>query len=217
MLPRWLIKLGFHLFYNPLAFTYDSVAWLVSFGQWANWRRLTLDFLQPGPTLELAFGTGGLFIDMLEAGHRPAGIDLSPYMARIAAAKLRRKNLPLRLSRTRAQSLPFPNDYFFNVVATFPTNYIFEDATLAEICRVLADNGRLIVVAEGHLRGPAPLRRLIDWLYKITNQRGFHTVRPLAAFAEYRLAGRWQRVERRDVAARMLLARKQPASRLFPE
>ena len=73
MLPRWLIKLGFHLLYYQLAWTYELVAWLVSFGQWSTWRRLALLFMQPGPTLELAFGTGVFFIDMLEAGAERIG------------------------------------------------------------------------------------------------------------------------------------------------
>ena len=84
MLPQWLIKFGFHLLYYQFAWSYELVAWLVSFGQWTAWRRLALQFMQSGPTLELAFGTGVFFIDMVEAGYKPVGIDLSPYMARQA-------------------------------------------------------------------------------------------------------------------------------------
>ena len=161
MLPRWLIKLGFHLLYYQLAWTYELVAWLVSFGQWSTWRRLALLFMQPGPTLELAFGTGVFFIDMLEAGYQPLGIDLSPYMARQASRRLRQRNFELRLSRAKAQALPFPSNHFANVVATFPSDYLLEPQTLAEIQRVLRDPaaapdaqaGRLVIVAEGQLRG----------------------------------------------------------------
>ena len=109
------------------------MAWSVSFGQWAAWCRLALHFLQPGPILELAYGTGGFFVDMTAAGHRPVGIDLSPYMARLARRRLHRRHIPLRLNRAQAQSLPFPAGYFANVVATLPTHYIFDDATLAEV------------------------------------------------------------------------------------
>jgi ubiquinone/menaquinone biosynthesis C-methylase UbiE len=208
MLPRQLLKLGFHLLYNQLAFTYDLVAWLVSFGQWAAWRRLALGFTHPGPTLELAYGTGGFFADLLEAGYRPVGIDRSPFMARLAQQKLRLKNLPAPLNRANAQHLPFPAEKFSTVIATFPTNYIFKDDTLAEIHRVLAANGRLVVVFEGQLRGPWPLRPLIDWLYAITNQRGFYTLRPLSAFERHQLSARWQMVERDGATARLLIADK---------
>ncbi|RME47850.1 MAG: methyltransferase domain-containing protein, partial [Caldilineae bacterium] len=142
-LPDKLLRTGFFLLYNHLAFTYDAVAWLVSLGAWARWRRTVMPYLRPGPTLELAFGTGGLFADLCEAGRRPVGIDLSPFMARLAARRLRRRRLPLALARARAQALPFPTRRFANVVATFPTPYIFEPATLSEVHRVLADGGRL--------------------------------------------------------------------------
>ena len=118
-----------------MAWSYDLVAWSVSFGQWAAWRRLALLFLQPGPILELAYGTGGLFADMLDAGYQPMGIDFSPYMARLARRRLQRQNMPIPLNRAKAQALPFPSNSFSNVVATFPTNYIFEPQTLAEVYR----------------------------------------------------------------------------------
>lgn len=210
LLPRWLIKLGFYLLYNHMAFTYDTVAWVVSFGQWAAWRRLVLQFLQTGPTLELAYGTGGLMVDMATAGLNPVGIDLSPYMARLASRRLSRNGLPVRLCRAKAQHLPFPDNHFANVIATFPTNYIFEPDTVAEIYRVLTTTpqGRLIIVIEGQLRGPWPIRPFIDWLYRITDQRDFPPRYPLPIFAEYDLDARWQMVDHNGAAARMLIADK---------
>ncbi|MEW5958295.1 MAG: methyltransferase domain-containing protein [Chloroflexota bacterium] len=223
MLPRWLIKLGFHLLYYQLAWTYEGVAWLVSFGQWPAWRRLALHWMQPGRTLELAFGTGVFFIDMLAAGHRPLGVDLSPYMARQAGRRLRRRNLEPRLSRAQAQALPFPSDYFANVVATFPSDYMLEPATLAEIYRVLRypassqSAGRLIIVAEGQLRGPWPCRPVIDWLYKITNQRSLPPAKPLNLLAAHHFRARWEIVEHQGARARLLVAEKLgPASAPHP-
>ena len=214
VLPASLIKLGFDLLYNRLAWTYDIVAWSVSFGQWAEWRRLALKFLHPGPVLELAYGTGGLFVDLSEAGFQSFGIDLSPYMARLAGRRLQRLSLPARLSRSRAQALPFPSNTFANVVATFPTNYIFDEATLAEIRRVLRDpsamddqaGGRLIVVVEGMLRGPWPVRPFIDWLYKITDQHEFPKNNALTSFEHYDFKARWELVDHNGAAARLLIA-----------
>lgn len=214
MLPSWLTKLGFHLLYNQMAWTYDTVAWSVSFGQWADWRRMALKFLQPGPTLELAYGTGGLFADMLETGFHPVGIDASSYMAKLAARRLRRRRLKMRLSQAEAQQLPFPSNYFANVVATFPTNYIFEPKTLTEIERVLRspqhgnEAGRLIIVMEGRLQGPWPIRPFIDWLYTITNQRDFASRKVLPVFAKYGLNARWKMVDADGIAVRMLIAEK---------
>jgi hypothetical protein len=51
---RWLIKLGFHLLYYQMAWTYDIVAWSVSFKSMGHLRRGWFCFLHPGPTLTLA-------------------------------------------------------------------------------------------------------------------------------------------------------------------
>jgi len=216
VLPPGFIKFGFHLLYNQMAWSYDLVAWLVSFGQWAAWRRLALQFLQPGPILELAYGTGGLFIDMFRAGYQPVGIDTSPYMARLASRRLRRYGLPIQLSRAEAQRLPFATNTFVNVVATFPTNYIFDDQTLAEIHRVLQKPevmnnntpGRLIIVVEGQLRGPWPVRPVIDWLYKITGQHDFPAIKPLPLFEHNGFRARWETFEHEGAQARLLIANR---------
>jgi ubiquinone/menaquinone biosynthesis C-methylase UbiE len=190
------------------------MAWLVSLGQWSAWRRLALHFMQPGPTLELAYGTGGFFADMLAAGYAPVGLDLSPYMARLASRRLRHN--PLRLTQANAQRLPFPASTFTNIVATFPTEYIMHPQTLTEIHRVLKEPpaGRLIIVGEGQLRGPWPLRPLLDWLYEITGQRSIHPNKPLALAAAHHFAAHWELVEYQGAVARLLLAEKDQSSPL---
>jgi len=215
MFPRWLIKTGFYLLYHQMAWSYDLIAWVVSFGQWSAWRRLALQFMQPGPTLELAYGTGAFFVDMLDRGYGSVGVDASPYMARIAGNRLQKTNHDLRLNQAKAQALPFPNNTFTNVVATFPTDYILEDETLAEIQRVLRDPAhnapsRLIVVAEGKLRGPWPIRPFIDWLYKVTGQRDTPLEKPMAPLAKHNFAARWEFVEHNGAAARLIIAEKHP-------
>ena len=208
MLPRRFIKLGFYLLYHHLAFTYELVARLVSFGQWSAWRRLALTYMQPGPTLELAYGTGVFFIDMLRAGCQPVGLDLSPYMARQAGRRLQQAGLSRPLCQARAQAAPFPTHAFANVVATFPSDYIMEPPTLAEIHRVLQPGGRLIVVAEGQLRGPWPLRPLLDWLYQITNQRSVPPEKPLRLLAAHHFEARWEMAHQHTARARLLIATK---------
>ena len=215
MLPRGLTKLGFYLLYHQLAFTYELVAWLVSFGQWAAWRRLALLKMQPGPTLELAYGTGVFFLDMLAAGHRPVGLDRSPYMAQQAGRRLRHQNYALPLCQAQAQAIPFPSGHFVNVIATFPTDYMLQPDTLTEIKRVLRitdptedSRSQLIIVAEGLLRGPWPLRPLINWLYKITNQRSVSPEQPLKLLAAHDFDACWEIVEQDGAQARLLIASK---------
>jgi ubiquinone/menaquinone biosynthesis C-methylase UbiE len=210
-LPAQLIKFGFHLLYYQMAWSYDWVAWFVSFGQWVAWRRLALPFLSSGRTLELAFGTGGFFVDMIESGHQPVGIDLSPYMARLTRARLQYKGYPLRLNRAKAQALPFPSNYFDNVVATFPTDYMLQEETIAEVYRVLKSGsppGRLVIVAEGELRGPWPIRPVIDWLYRVTDQRSLPPSQPLKLMAAKNFTARWEWITHNGIAARLLIGEK---------
>jgi len=207
-LPKKLLRAGFFLLYNHLAFTYDAVAWLVSLGAWARWRRAIFPYLRPGPTLELAFGTGGLFADLCDAGRRPVGVDLSPFMARLAARRLRRRGLPLALARARAQALPFPAERFANVVATFPTDYIFDPVALSEVHRVLANGGRLLIVTQGHLHAPPPVAAFIEWLYAITGQRDSGGPDALKRFRRAGFKAAWERAEVEGSAATLIVARK---------
>jgi hypothetical protein len=51
------------------------------------------------------------------------------------------------------------------VVATFPTEYITDPGTLAEVKRCLSDGGRFIVLPVAW-----PKNRFLDWLFKVTSQ-----------------------------------------------
>jgi len=100
------------------------------------------------------------------------GLDLSPHMSRLARKRLRRLGLAgLPLVRAPAQELPFAANAFDSVVATFPTPFIVQPDTLAEIARVLRPAGRLVIVAGARLTGRDPLSRFVEWLYRLTGQR----------------------------------------------
>jgi len=143
-LPRWLVRFGFRLLYNELAWTYDRVSRAVSLGQWRQWQRAVIPRLSGQRVLEIAFGTGDLLVDMTAVGYRPYGLDLSPYMVRLARAKLARKGMAAPLCQGRVQALPFANGLFDSVAITFPTDFICQPSALAEIGRVLAPGGRLV-------------------------------------------------------------------------
>ncbi len=169
-----LVKFGFRLLYNELAFTYDAVSSVVSLGAWRCWQRAALKHVPAGAdqrVLELAHGTGNLQLDFYAAGYRVIGYDLSPYMGRIAQRKLRQRGLPVRLAQGRAQQLPFPAQSFAAVVSTFPTNFILAPETLHEIYRILEPGGRLVIVPNGVLTGGGVVQRGLEWLYAITGQR----------------------------------------------
>jgi ubiquinone/menaquinone biosynthesis C-methylase UbiE len=213
-LPRWFLKFAFRLLYNQLAWTYDLVAWLVSFGQWGTWRRTATLFFQEGPILELGHGTGGFMVDMAERDLAPVGLDLSPYMARRARKRLLREGTVPCLVSGQAQRLPFPDAAFANVVATFPTDYILEPQTLISIARVLRPGGLLVIVTMGYLTGTGLWRgsgwrlagRFIDWLYRITGQHEIPEPKPLTRLHEYGFSARWEDATLEGAKARLLVA-----------
>ena len=144
----WLIRVyvwATDLLYHSFAWAYDLVAWLVSFGGWAQWRRDALDYLQPGSVLEVGFGTGELLIEMAEMGLDVVGLEFSPQMQRVTRRKLRQRNLSIPCARGRSEALPFRNDSFDNLVVTFPSNYIARAETLSAFYRVLKGQGRVVV------------------------------------------------------------------------
>ena len=144
----WLIKAygwATDLLYHSFAWAYDLVAWLVSFGQWTQWRRDSLAYLQPGSILEVGFGTGELLIAMAEMGLNVVGLEFSPQMQRVTRRKLRQRNLSIPRVRGRSEALPFSSDSFDNVVVTFPSNYIARTETLTAFFRVLKKQGKVIV------------------------------------------------------------------------
>jgi ubiquinone/menaquinone biosynthesis C-methylase UbiE len=155
-LPRRVIKFCFHLLYHQFAFTYDTVAWLVSLGQWQAWGRSALVRVRGPRVLEIGHGPGHLLIALARSGRQPIGIDLSPQMIRIAQRNLRQAGVNAPQVQCRVQALPFRSGLFDSVVSTFPSNYIADRATLLEVQRVTNEHGRLIVVFGAQLIGREP-------------------------------------------------------------
>ncbi len=181
-----LLKFGFRLLYNEMAWSYDTVSWVVSLGEWRSWQRAAIKHLnvQRGArVLELAHGTANLQIDLRTAGLDSIAVDLSPYMGRIARGKLLRNRIMPKLVRARAQALPFADASFPAVVSTFPTDFIVEPATLAEVYRVLEPGGRLVFVPNGVLTRGGIARQGLEAAYRVTGQRGAWPVRIEERFA----------------------------------
>jgi ubiquinone/menaquinone biosynthesis C-methylase UbiE len=176
MIKLWwrLVRFGFRLLYNEMAFTYDFVSKVVSLGEWRCWQRGGLKHLNAEKgslVLELAHGTGDLQLDLVSGGYRTIGYDLSPYMGRITQRKLHKHNIMAKLARGKAQTLPFKDDAFDAVICTFPTPFVFEQETLREVRRVLKQGGRFVIVINGVLTGGGAVKNFLEWLYRITGQR----------------------------------------------
>jgi ubiquinone/menaquinone biosynthesis C-methylase UbiE len=183
-----LIRFGFRLLYNELAFTYDWVSSVVSLGAWRCWQRTAIKHLTAGPDallLELAHGTGNLQIDLHSLGYRVVGCDLSASMGRIAQRKLLQLGLPAHLMRGRAQQLPFADNQFTAVISTFPTNFILEPDTLREVWRVLEPGGQFLIVPNGVFTAGGVAEAGLEWLYRATGQRDSGGLDVVGFFEQY--------------------------------
>ena len=180
-----LIQFGFRLLYNEFAFTYDPVSWAVSLGHWREWQRTAIPFLQGQQILELAHGPGHMLLELEQAGIHVIGLDLSPYMGRLAHKRIKRSSYRVSVVRGMAQELPFAAGSFSSVLATFPSEFILEPETLEAVCRALLPGGRFVIVVGAQLTGKGAVNSLIKWLYAITGQRADST-----AISEH--AGIWK-------------------------
>ncbi len=176
----------FNLLYHPLAGCYDLVAALVSCGQWQRWAGSALPYLSGPRVLELGYGPGHLQQALAQKGLQVFGIDASRPMSRLAANRLRRTGLPIRLSVGYAQMACFPPETFEQVVATFPSNYILDPACLAEIWRLLVPGGRLVIIPAAWNTGRKPCQRFLVGALRLL---GWGRPQREAALAPFQQAG----------------------------
>jgi ubiquinone/menaquinone biosynthesis C-methylase UbiE len=163
-----LIRFGFRLLYNELAWTYDAVSWLVSLGHWRAWQQAALPFVTGQRVLEIGHGPGHMLAALRAQGVNVIGLDLSPFMGQMARQRL---GVGVPLVRGLVQQLPYDSAVFDTILSTFPTEYIVAPETVAALWRVLKENGRLVIVPEGHLTGDGLGQHVIDWLFTVTGQR----------------------------------------------
>ncbi|WP_371879059.1 class I SAM-dependent methyltransferase [Candidatus Chloroploca mongolica] len=167
LLYRQVVRWAFHVLYHEFAWSYDFVAALVSRGYWQRWTAAALPELQ-GVTLELGAGPGHM---QLALANRAAtfGLDRSPTMLALAARRVRRAGATPRLMRADAAALPVCSAACATVFATFPSEYIVDPATQAEIRRVLMPGGRLVLVPFAELDA-GWYQRLMALAYRLTLQ-----------------------------------------------
>jgi len=167
---QFILRPIYDLLYHQFAWTYDLVAAVISLGQWDEWVRSILPYIQGQRVLEIGHGPGHLQVALHERGFQVFGLDESRQMSRQAARRLHKKGIKTNLSRGLAQSLPFRQNAFQNVALTFPSEYIFDPLTLTEIQRVLMPGGRLVILPVAWITGKSPLERLAAWLFRFTGE-----------------------------------------------
>jgi ubiquinone/menaquinone biosynthesis C-methylase UbiE len=147
-----LRKLAFETLYKN-RYLYRFASTVPFAGQWRIWQKLVLPRIQGKDVLELGCGLGDLLADMLSNGYRCFAVEHSPQMVAATRDTLRRRNVGSvsTVVQGSSQSLPFSNTSFDTVVSTFPSEYIYDPNTIAEIERVLRPGGRLIIIEGANL------------------------------------------------------------------
>ena len=166
-----LIRFGFQQFYTTFAWTYDAIASLVSFGEWKAWGEAALNFVPASArVLEIAHGPGHLHVTLRQRGFDVVSLDRSPQMANLLRQRSAANQIAQRQLLADARTLPFGDGRFDCVVSTFPAGFIFASETLAEVRRVLAPGGRLVIVPSATFRKADAPTRLVQLTYRLTGQ-----------------------------------------------
>ena len=207
-----LLRFFFYHFYHTFAWSYDTVAALVSVGRWRDWVLTALPYIDGPRVLEIGHGPGHLQAAMRKKGLIAFGLDESRQMGRMAFSRLTRFRLPVALTRGQTQFLPFGADCFDNLAATFPSEYIFDLRTLEEIYRVLRPGGKLIVIPMASMGGKNLADRAAAWVFRITGQASDITEtlkdRIKAPFAAAGFEVRVETVEKRSSTVLVIVAHR---------
>jgi demethylmenaquinone methyltransferase/2-methoxy-6-polyprenyl-1,4-benzoquinol methylase len=154
---------------------YDLVNHVITWCLDVRWRRqaaLTCLANHPEKVLDLCCGTGDLTANLARLADRDTevtGIDYSQPMLDIAAEKARAAGLDDKVSFIHGDvaSLPFPDGYFDSIGISFAfRNLTYSNPLtaqyLAEMVRVLASDGRFVIVESSQ-----PKSRLIRNLFHL--------------------------------------------------
>lgn len=139
--------------FNSIAKTYDFLNHFLSGGMDFYWRRRAIKFLGlPAPELilDVACGTGDFGIIAAKYGCKTViGIDIAENMLEIAKVKIEKAELQKKIffQKANAEYLPFKNESFQAAITAFGIrNFNNLKKGLSEIHRVLAKNGKLIIL-----------------------------------------------------------------------
>jgi demethylmenaquinone methyltransferase/2-methoxy-6-polyprenyl-1,4-benzoquinol methylase len=129
--------------FDTIAPRYDMVNRIMTFGMDRGWRRATVESLSliPGSVVvDLACGTGDLCRDVVAAGYRAVGADLSLGM-------LLHARTPSPLLQGDALALPFPDRSVDGVVSGFALrNFVALPPVFAELARIVRPGGRIALL-----------------------------------------------------------------------
>ncbi len=152
--------------FNEIAFRYDLLNQLLSFGIHKRWRRKAIQLLEfriqnteSRIFLDVATGTADFAIEALKlipiapiaigGTAKIIGIDISEDMLAIGRKKIEEKKLSqlIELMKADCENIPFPENHFAAATVGFGVrNFENLEKGLSEICRVLKKEGKLAVL-----------------------------------------------------------------------
>jgi len=150
--------------YNRIAPYFEGLEAVMEGLIFKGWRKKCWAEVQGHHILEVGVGTGKNF-DYYPADARITAIDFSQEMLKQAAAKQSRKNIAVDLHLIDVQSLPFADNSFDTVIATFVFCSVpLPVKGLKELYRVCRPNGQVIL-----LEHVLSSNRCLAWLMNCIN------------------------------------------------
>jgi demethylmenaquinone methyltransferase/2-methoxy-6-polyprenyl-1,4-benzoquinol methylase len=156
--------------FRDLPSRYDTLAYLLSFGQDRRWRAAVVERIvaaKPHRVLDVACGPAGVTLAISRACDAEiVGVDLTDAMIRQGLANVEAAGVAdrIKLAIARAEDLPFADATFDAISFSYLMRYVDDpSATIAELTRCLAPGGT-IASLDFHVPRWAPAHA-VWWLY----------------------------------------------------
>ncbi|MDV3103901.1 class I SAM-dependent methyltransferase [Thermococcus waiotapuensis] len=153
--------------YDPVSYVYEPINTILEVPTGIRKARRELVSLAEGKVLELGVGTG-LNLPFYRQGVEVTGVDISEKM--LEKARKKRSKAAVKLVKSDARLLPFPDESFDTAVSTFFLCVVPEkEKVLSEVRRVLKPNGVLLSMECSLPRNPI-FRALLSGLSTLTSK-----------------------------------------------
>lgn len=162
-------KEGIRKMFDNIAPDYDKLNHILSLNIDKGWRKKAVKEIvntdSPLNILDVACGTGDFTIEIAQKapqGSTITGIDLSEGMMKIGREKIAAAGVNARMVQGDCENLPYDNGEFNRISVGFGVrNFEHLERGLSEMCRVLKQGGKLVI-----LEFSVPTNPIIRWCYK---------------------------------------------------
>ena len=163
-------KEGIRKLFDNIAPDYDKLNHILSLNIDKGWRKKAVreltDSASPLNVLDVACGTGDFTIEIAQKvaeGSKVIGIDLSEGMMKIGREKIAAAGVSATMVQGDCEELPYGDATFDRISVGFGVrNFEHLEIGLAEMCRVLKQDGKLVI-----LELSVPSNAFIRWCYKL--------------------------------------------------